>query len=65
MYNPITEEKKVVEYRLIDDEHMPPIVITMKEDDKMMLILQFSNGCIFIYVNHTSDLTIKMFVVYV
>ena len=30
MYNPMTEEKKVVEYRLIDDEHMPPIVITMK-----------------------------------
>ncbi len=39
MYNPITEEKKTVEYRLIDDEQMPPIVITMNEDDSVKIVI--------------------------
>jgi|TARA_R110002051_G_scaffold72463_2_gene130971 hypothetical protein len=39
MYTPMTEEKKVVEYRLIDDENMPPIVITMSEEDNVKIVI--------------------------
>jgi hypothetical protein len=39
MYTPMTDEKKIVEYRLIDDEQMPPIVITMDEDDSVKIVI--------------------------
>lgn len=34
-----SDEKKIVEYRLIDDEHMPPIVITMNDDDSVKIVI--------------------------
>ena len=30
---------RTVEYRLVDDEHLPPIVITMDESDEVKLII--------------------------
>ena len=41
MYIPkgMVDEKKLVEYRLIDDENMPPIVITMNEDDTVKIVI--------------------------
>ena len=32
-------KEKIVEYRIIDDEQLPPIVITMDENDDVKLII--------------------------
>ena len=32
-------KEKIVEYRIIDDEQLPPIVITMDENDEVKLII--------------------------
>ena len=32
-------KEKIVEYRIIDDEQLPPIVITMDETDEVKLII--------------------------
>ena len=32
-------KEKIVEYRVIDDEQLPPIVITMDENDEVKLII--------------------------
>jgi hypothetical protein len=40
----IKEENKIIEFRLIDDEELPPIVITMNDDDMPKVVINRSHG---------------------